>query len=142
MPTSDCHDSGTHLNQFFLTCLPQLRLLATAVKRFIIPMMVACLLALATGTVEYVHNLQHDREDRAEAAAAHAAGLPENDQPRHHDDSNCAFHRQLHVPIAFTPMIPLLILLGILVAFLSLLSPPLVAQRVPGRLTCRGPPAL
>jgi hypothetical protein len=98
-----------------------------------------CFLALGSGTLEFLHNLQHQREDASEAALAAAAG---RSIPSHqtHDESNCDFHAQLHVPLLAAVWIPLLVLLGAFVAFLTLLARPLAGHRVPLRIDCRGPP--
>jgi hypothetical protein len=96
--------------------------------------------ALGTGALEYLHNAEHRREDAREAAAAVAAGRPVKPQPLH-DESNCDLHAQLHVPLLAAGWVPLLVCLGLFVAFLTLLAPPLVSQRPLLRLDCRGPPA-
>lgn len=90
--------------------------------------------------MEYLHNPQHAREDVAEAASARAAGLP--DKPHEpHDESNCSFHAQLHVPLMAAGWVPLLVFLGLFVAFLTQIAPAITAQRLPSCLVCRGPPA-
>jgi hypothetical protein len=98
-------------------------------------------LALGTGTLEFLHNLEHQREDAREAAEAKAAGLPESPGVPH-DDSNCEIHAQLHVPLMAAAWVPLLVLLGLFVAFLTLLAPAMVEQGVPSCLGCRGPPRI
>jgi hypothetical protein len=98
------------------------------------------LILLGSGAVEYIHNLQHAREDAAVQEAFAKAGMPVPDIPDH-DDSNCDIHAQLHFPLLPIAWVPLLIGLGLLVAFLTLLAPRLVSQRVPARIDCRGPPA-
>jgi hypothetical protein len=88
--------------------------------------------ALATGSVEYLHNLQH--------VPGHLATAGDGDG-KHHDDSNCDIHRQLHAPALAAQWLPTLILLGLFVAFLTLLAPRLTPQRSLERIACRGPPA-
>ena len=110
-----------------------------ALKRFAAILLALCFLALGTGTLEYLHNLQHEREDAMEDAALKAAGLPEAPHGPH-DESNCEFHAQLHIPLMTAAWVPLLVLLGVFVAFLTQLAPAVVEQRVPSCLGCRGPP--
>jgi hypothetical protein len=99
-----------------------------------------CFTALGTGLVDHLHNLDHAREDARLAAAAEAAGLPAP-KPVQHDDSNCDIHAQLHLPLLAVAWVPLLICLGLLVAFLTEIATQLVSQRLPLCLDCRGPPA-
>lgn len=96
--------------------------------------------ALGTGLVEHLHNLEHVREDTQLVAAATAAGLPAP-QPVQHDESNCDVHAQLHLPLMPVAWVPLLICLGLLVAFLTMIAPRPLAHRLPFSLDCRGPPA-
>jgi hypothetical protein len=98
-------------------------------------------LALGTGTLEYLHNLQHAQEDAREDALLARKGGPLTPHESHeHDDSNCPVHAQLHLPLMSGGWVPLLVLLGLFVAFLSLLSQPLIHRAVPARIDCRGPP--
>ena len=90
-------------------------------------------LGLGTGALSYLHELQHEHED---AQAGH--------DDRHapvHDESNCFVHAQLHLPTVSVGWVPLLICLGLFVAFVTELAPPLVSQRAFFRIACRGPPA-
>ena len=80
-------------------------------------------LALGTGAFEYVHNHEHLHDD-----AEHGA-------------TNCLIHSHLHAPMLATAWLPLLICLGLFIAFLSLITSPLVSQRAILRFDCRGPPA-
>ena len=90
--------------------------------------------------VEYLHDRQHAKEDAIAAESARAAGLPEKSHEPH-DETNCAFHAQLHVPLISAGWVPLLVFLGLFVAFLSTLAPALATQRLPSCMVCRGPPA-
>jgi len=96
--------------------------------------------ALGSGALAALHDLQHDQEDAAIAAADRAAGRPEREAP-HHDESNCPVHAQLHIPCISAGWVPLLVCLGLFVAFLTLLPAPSVSRRALLRLDCRGPPA-
>ncbi|HYO07835.1 MAG TPA: hypothetical protein VER17_02580 [Tepidisphaeraceae bacterium] len=117
---------------------------------------------LGTGTLERLHNLAHRHEDARHAATHYAAathhagqqhaapqhatagdeGLATPPDPRPaHDESNCDLHRRLHLPLMSAGYVPLLICLGLFVAFLTQLAPALVSQLACLRLDCRGPPA-
>lgn len=103
-------------------------------------------LALGTGALEYLHNLDHKRED-AQRATATAAGVSQAGSHSHHDhaplhtDTNCETHAQLHMPTLSMGWVPLLVCLGLFVAFLTLLASEPVSHRPLLRLDCRGPPA-
>jgi hypothetical protein len=110
------------------------------VRRVASTVLLVCFVLLGTGAAEYWHNLGHAREDGRLAAGGERGGGPADPAPRH-DDSNCVYHARLHAPFMSVGILPLLICLGLLVAFLSSIAPPLITQRVPLRLDCRGPPA-
>jgi hypothetical protein len=111
------------------------------VRRLIAILAIAWFGALGTGLVEFAHNAQHAMED-ALAARMGADRLHPDQTPPHHDDSNCAVHAQLHLPLIATPIVVLLICAGLFVAFVSQLAPVLVLARLPSRIDCRGPPVL
>ena len=97
-------------------------------------------LALGSGAVERWHNAQHAAEDARIVAAARESGVPAPQAPLH-DDVNCVTHAQIHLSGLAVGWVPLLILLGLFVAFLTQLP-----VRVPAidrlfLLACRGPPA-
>jgi hypothetical protein len=97
-----------------------------------------CFAALSSGALEHLHNAAHARED----AAMPARGGPDSPTPAPpHNDSNCPTHAQLHLPLLAAGWVPLLICLGLFVAFLTLLAPALPAGHAPARLDCRGPPS-
>lgn len=93
-------------------------------------------LCLGAGLLRFAHDAAHAHEDAMERGA----GEQGNDRHRH-DESNCEIHARLSAPLAFGPILPLLIELGLFVAFLTLLSTPLCHLRLPARIDCRGPPA-
>jgi len=64
------------------------------------------------------------------------------DQQHEPSDDDCALCAQLHLPTLSAGWVPLLVCLGLFVAFVTLLTPPLISQRVLVRLGCRGPPLL
>jgi hypothetical protein len=99
-------------------------------RRWVILPLVVLFLAWGTGTLDYLHNIDHLRQD----AKNPSAPLPV------HDDSNCVIHAMLHVPMAATQWVPLLICLGLFIAFLSLLESLPVSLRAVWIQACRGPP--
>ena len=109
-------------------------------------LLVACFLALGSGALRFAHDAQHAREDAARAACAEAGVGGErhshgrDHHHRHHDDSNCALHALLGAPLLALGAVPVLVQLGVFVAFLTLLAPPLARLRLPARIDCRGPP--
>jgi hypothetical protein len=111
------------------------------VKRLVPIAVLLGLFALATGTLEHLHNLQHQREDAAAAKQDPNTGYPAGQNPVH-NDSNCLIHFQLHLPICSAGWVPLLVFLGLFVSFLTLLTPRLAPQGVTIHIACRGPPVL
>ncbi len=109
-------------------------------NRSVASFLVIVFLALGSGAAEYVHNLQHTADDRREDAAASVTGEPTH--PLHHDDSNCAIHAQLHLPFAVIGWIPILISLGLLIAFLTQFATTPVPRLSTLRVDCRGPPVI
>lgn len=108
-------------------------------RRFATILLVLTFMTLGAGVMESLHNHVHAIEDAAVDVAAHAAGLPDKQHPVH-DESNCEFHAQLHVPLLVTAWVPLLILLGLFVAFLTLLASSPISHRFFLLIDCRGPP--
>jgi len=98
-----------------------------------------CILAIGTGTAEYLHDLDHDREDAAEARIAKASGLPDKPHPIH-DETNCRTHAALHALAIAGGWVPVLIALGLFVAFLTQLATTLRSQHPTWSIDCRGPP--
>ena len=107
-------------------------------KRIAAILLILCFTGIGTGALEYWHDLQHDAEDARADAIAKAAGQPV--LPHEHDESNCPVHAQLHMPLITTAWVPLLVCLGLLIAFLSLIEPSYVPTAISARIDCRGPP--
>jgi hypothetical protein len=103
-------------------------------------LLLICFFSIGTGALEYIHNLAHAAEDAREDAQAKAAGIPV--EQHHHDESNCEVHAQLHMPLIVSGWVPILVCLGLFVAFLTLLETPLIPRLLPQRIDCRGPPSL
>jgi hypothetical protein len=110
-------------------------------RRLVVMLTVAWFLALGSGLVERIHNAQDAIED-ARVAAELAKTPGPHQHPPVHDDSNCAVHAQLHLPLIATPIIVLLICTGLLVAFVTQLAPVPAGTRPLCRIDCRGPPSL
>jgi hypothetical protein len=95
---------------------------------------------LGSGGLQYIHNCEHQRDHARHAAMAAEHGLPLHPTPLP-DDTNCQIHAQLHLPVISLGWVPLLVCLGLFVAFLTLLTPEPVSHRPILSLPCRGPPA-
>lgn len=113
-------------------------------RRVASALLIALFLSLGSGALESLHNAAHAMEDAAEdateAAFFKATGHPV--LPHQHDESNCDIHAQLHMALFLTSWVPLLVLLGLWVAFLSLFPHSLIPRHLPARIDCRGPPSL
>jgi len=104
------------------------------VRRLAAIILLAGFVALGTGTLEQLHLRQHLLEH------AQAKANPTNQPDR--SDNDCEFCVQLHAPALSGGWVPLLVCLGLLVAFLTLLAPAMAPQRIALRIDCRGPPVL
>lgn len=111
-----------------------------SVPRVTAAILVLAYLALGSGAVERWHNAQHAAEDARVLAAARESGAPLPQTP-FHNDVNCVTHAQIHLSGLAVAWVPLLILLGLFVAFLSQLPVQLPAADRLFVLACRGPPA-
>ncbi len=112
------------------------RTISRVVHRFTSIFLLIGFVGLGSGLLESLHLRTHLLE-HAQAKAAR----PDQQQPEHSDD-DCGLCAQLHLPTLSAGWVPLLVCLGLFVAFLSLLSQPLAPQRVLVRIGCRGPPVL
>jgi len=101
--------------------------------------MVLCYAALGSGAAERLHNAQHAAEDAVLIASAKDAGHPLSHAPVH-DESNCEIHCQLHIAVMAAAWVPLLICLGLFLAFLTMLPVRLPVQQRLAVIPCRGPP--
>ena len=108
-------------------------------QRFAAIVLVLCYAALGSGVAERWHNAQHAAEDAVALSAARDAGHPLSHAPIH-DESNCEFHCQLHISVMAVAWVPLLICLGLFVAFLTMLPVRLPVQARRVVIPCRGPP--
>jgi hypothetical protein len=98
-------------------------------------------LGLGTGAFGHLHRLQHEYEDAHAHRHDHHEGEGDEDAPPvHHDESNCHLHAMLRAPIMSGGWVPLLVGLGLFVAFLTMLPRGLEGRHAPTRIDCRGPP--
>lgn len=108
-------------------------------QRFAAILLLLCYAALGSGAAEYWHNAEHAAEDAAIVSAAKDSGAPVDHLPIH-DESNCPIHAQLHICCLAVAWTPLLICLGLFVAFLTLLTQRLPLRHAALAIACRGPP--
>jgi hypothetical protein len=100
------------------------------VRRLPIFVLLFTWLMLGTGTMEFLHDLQHEVED----AVAHASHS-------HHDESNCPVHAQLHAPTIGPAVVALLDSNLPLVERVACFEQSVRPQAHCCDLSCRGPPA-
>ena len=124
------------------------------VRKCPVILLILSIFSIGCGGLEYLHNLGHALEDALEdveqlqmpaavdLAAVHLAGLHQIPvhSDRHHDESNCPVHAQLHMPAITGGWVPLLVCLGLWIAFLSQRPVPVVRCLHVTRFDSRGPP--
>jgi hypothetical protein len=93
--------------------------------------------ALGSGLLEDLHLRTHLAQGAA--AVEKGIGIASLD---HADGDGCELCANLHVGRISGGFVPVMICLGVFVAFLTQLAPRLAPQRVAARIDCRGPPAL
>lgn len=106
-----------------------------AVQRAVGMILLVVFAATGSGLLKYLH-LREDTAAATQPLARSSVSLPHED----HDENNCPICMTLHMQIAVTGYVPLLICLGLLLAFLSLITPPPFTRRVPVWIESRGPP--
>ena len=89
--------------------------------------------ALGSGLLLHVHNAAH--------AAEHAGHADDHHHPIPLDTETCHLHGKLTLPMLSAGFTPLLVALGLFVAFLTQLTPAWNSTFAHVRLDCRGPPA-
>jgi hypothetical protein len=107
------------------------------VRRLPAFILIAALLLLGTGGLEFAHNLEHAAID------SHRAASSPDDQPRPapvHNENNCEFHARLHLPVTLADSAPLLLYFEKLVALHVEHVSLLISQRAIDHCHCRGPP--
>jgi hypothetical protein len=119
-----------------LTFLSQLQILAS-LRRLTAILLLAVFAATGSGLVQFLHLEEHASHAVSAKATGSAVGNP---IPPGHDEDNCLSCLTLHTQFSSGHAMPLLVCLGLAVAFLTMLSPRLTAQAIPVRIDCRGPP--
>lgn len=94
--------------------------------------LVLCFLSSGTGLLAHVHDRSHALQD---------SHRNDEEPAPVHSEQTCLTHFQLHLPVLSAGHVPLLVLLGLFVGFLTQLAPRLTPATLPLRLDCRGPPA-
>jgi hypothetical protein len=108
-----------------------------ALQRFTAIFLVAVFVATGSGLVQFLHLEEH--ATIASSAKVLTSSAADPAQPGH-DESNCLSCITLHTQFSGGHALPLLVCLGLALAFLTMLAPRLTAQAVPARIDCRGPP--
>lgn len=97
--------------------------------------LLAVFAATGSGLLKYLH-LREDAASAPHLLPQSSISLPHED----HDESNCPICMTLHMQIVVTGYVPLLICLGLLLAFLSLLTSQPSTRMALIWIECRGPP--
>jgi hypothetical protein len=106
-----------------------------SVQRVVGMILLVVFAATGSGLLKYLH-LREDAAAATQPLANSSIALPHED----HDENNCPVCMTLHMQIAVAGYVPLLICLGLLLAFLSLITPPPFTRPVPVWIESRGPP--
>jgi hypothetical protein len=106
-----------------------------SVQRVVGMILLVVFAATGSGLLKYLH-LREDAAAATQPLANSSIALPHED----HDENNCPVCMTLHMQIAVAGYVPLLIRLGLLLAFLSLITPPPFTRPVPVWIESRGPP--
>lgn len=106
-----------------------------SVQRAVGLILLAVFAATGSGLLKYLH-LREDAAACIQPLARSSISLPHQD----HDENNCPICMTLLLQITVTGYVPLLIFLGLLLAFLSLVTPPPFTRPLPVWIESRGPP--
>jgi hypothetical protein len=109
-------------------------------KRAASILLLALFLSLGSGSLQYLHNLQHLADDAHLDALQKPSGQPV--ERHHHDERNCATHAVLFFAFFFEGWTTCVVCIGLLIAFLILLQARMAAHSLPLRIDCRGPPVI
>jgi hypothetical protein len=116
-----------------LTCIFALATIRATLRRLAVSVLLLAFAALGSGALLHVHNLAHAAEHADAAAAGEHHPIPL-------DTSGCDLHGKLAAPAIPAGFTPVLIALGLFVAFLTQLTPAWNSTFAHVRLDCRGPP--
>jgi hypothetical protein len=114
-----------------------MRTIVVHVRRPPIILLIAAFAALGTGLLEDLHQRTHLMQ--------HAAAAKAGTEPAGHDRGDgdgCELCVSLHLARVSTGWVPVMVCLGVFVAFLTQLAPQWASQRVAVWIDCRGPPVL
>jgi hypothetical protein len=101
------------------------------VRRLGATFLILAFAALGSGVLLHLHNAAHATE-HVNTAGEH--------QPYSGDERTCDLHGKLTAPVFSAGFTPVLIALGLFVAFLTQLTPAWVSSFAHVRIDCRGPP--
>lgn len=94
---------------------------------------------MASGLMRYLHLEEHSRAAHLQKGTSISLTAPGE---MGHDENNCAVCAALQLPMPAAGYTPLLVFLGLFVAFLTLLAQRLMPQRQRRTSGCRGPPLI
>jgi hypothetical protein len=109
-------------------------------------LLAVCVLGLGSGLLRFAHEAEHAHDDAHAGGHGECLGFPARQGERpggnhdRHDERTCEVHALLNAPLALTPVVTVLVHLGLFVEFLTPVSTLLARLRLPGRIDCRGPP--
>src|SRR5687768_15998863 len=99
-------------------------------RRFSAILLLLSVAALGSGALRYVHERAHAAAD-AHYHCDDGAGS-EHDGPVHaplHDESNCFLHAMLKLPMLGAGHVPVLVFVGLFIAFLTSMPAPVLCRR-------------
>ena len=112
-------------------------------RRFPAILLLIAVATLGSGALRYAHEMAHAD---AHLADAHGhSGHGHGEAPSHapaHDESNCFVHAMLKLPMLGAGHVPVLVLIGTFVAFLTSLPVAVRCRRPVLLLDSRGPPLI
>lgn len=108
------------------------------VRRVGLIFLLVSFVAMSSGLMGFLHHIEHSAGNRSELSGRSWTAAPDGVG---HDEANCAVCMVLHAPLASAGYVPILVSLGLFVAFLTLLSGSLTSLRLPLTVECRGPPS-
>lgn len=123
-------------------------------RRFPAILLLFVVTTVGSGAARYVHEIAHAHATRAEVTHGHLRGHGHHNghdhhapapgdepAPAPHDESNCRIHALLKLPMLGSGFVPILVCLGVFVAYLTMLPVAVRSRRPLLRLDSRGPPA-
>jgi hypothetical protein len=114
-------------------------------RRFPAILLLIAVATLGSGALRYAHEMAHAAGHSAEAGDAdgHGHDHAPSHAPSHappHDESNCFVHAMLKLPMLGPGHVPVLVLIGTFIAFLTSLPVAVRCRRPVLLLDSRGPP--